>query len=105
MRLLKVKSWVRLRRRRCCPVWRALKWFWPGLRATSFPFLVTLMRLLNDLFVFIYNLSSRSRSVATIAYSGLAVKAFLGFRSCQPQVNRPGSFSWFWWPFRQSFSL
>ncbi len=56
MRLLSVSSCVRLRRRRCCPVWRALKWFCPGLRAISFPFLVTFIRFVNDLFVFICNL-------------------------------------------------
>ena len=30
----------------------ALKWFLPGLRATTLPFLVILRRLVNDLFVF-----------------------------------------------------
>jgi len=53
MRLLRVSNCVRLRASRCCPVCLALKWFCPGLRATSLPFLVTLIRLVNDLFVFI----------------------------------------------------
>lgn len=56
MRLLMVSACVRLRAMRCCPVWRALKWFCPGLRAISLPFLVTLMRFVNDLFVFILDI-------------------------------------------------
>jgi len=53
MRLDKTKFWVRLRRSLCCPLWRALKWFCPGRRATSLPFLVILILFVYDLFVFI----------------------------------------------------
>ena len=47
---------VRLRLRRWVPVWRELKWFCPAFRAISLPFLVTLIRFVYDLFVFIWML-------------------------------------------------
>lgn len=50
---------VRLRASRCWPVWRALKWFCPGLRAMSFPFLVIFIRFVYDLFVFIRSVVTR----------------------------------------------
>lgn len=55
-RELMVSSWVRLFSRRVRPLCFALKWFRPGFRAISLPFLVTLIRFVYDLFVFINKL-------------------------------------------------
>lgn len=41
---------------RCEPLCFALKWFWPGARDTSFPLRVLRMRLVYDLFVFMFGL-------------------------------------------------
>lgn len=46
---------VRRKSRRVRPDCFALKWFLPGFRAMSLPFLVTLIRFVYDLFVFIIN--------------------------------------------------
>ncbi len=63
IRFESVSVCVRLRACRCWPVCFALKWFCPGFRATSFPFLVTLIRLVYDLFVFIIFFSLREKVV------------------------------------------
>lgn len=52
--LVIVTSWVLCFLRPSRPVFRALKWFWPVLRARILPFFVTLSLLLYDLFVFIF---------------------------------------------------
>lgn len=58
----------------------ALKWFRPGFRAISLPFLVTLIRLVYDLFVFIINVCNSMDCYYTFAFpatrSSVVLKPF-----------------------------
>lgn len=91
MRFFRVIVCGRLRRKRCSPLCRALKWFCPDRRVINLPCLVTLIRFVNDLFVFIF-LSippKRAKSAATIAHLVWTVKLATRpyYRPIDLQVN------------------